>query len=110
MTVSYSSGFLVKSDGMIVISHPCTTFFTSSTKTVAGILNLELCMIFLATIRIKRKKEAVILIKGKYDNKRCIEALDGYMQSTGIVSDHTMDGATHCFTIQLALEIPGPCS
>ena len=45
-------------------------------------------------------QEAVILIKGKYDLKRCIETLDDYMQSTGIVSDHTMEGAIHCFTIQ----------
>ena len=45
-------------------------------------------------------QEAVILIKGKYDLKRCIETLDDYMKSTGIASDHTMDGSTHCFTIQ----------
>lgn len=45
-------------------------------------------------------QDAVILIKGKYDLKRCIETLDDYMQSTGIVSDHTIDGTTHCFTIQ----------
>ena len=55
--LSYSSGFSVKSGGMIAISHRRTTFFTSSTKTVADILNLESCMIFLATIHIKRKKE-----------------------------------------------------
>ena len=44
--------------------------------------------------------EAVMFIKGKYDLKQCIETLDDYMRSTGIVSGHTIDDAIHCFTIQ----------
>ena len=45
-------------------------------------------------------QEAVILIKGKYDLKRCIETLEDYMQTTGIASDHTMEGSIHYFTIR----------
>ena len=45
-------------------------------------------------------REAVVLIKGKYDLKRCIETLEEYMQTTGIVSDHTVNGPTHYFIIR----------
>lgn len=45
-------------------------------------------------------QDAVILIKGKYDLKRCIETLEDYMQTTGIVSDHTLEGPVHIFTIR----------
>lgn len=45
-------------------------------------------------------QDVVILIKGKYDLKRCIETLEDYMQTTGIVSDHTLEGQVHVFTIR----------
>ena len=45
-------------------------------------------------------QEAVMLIKGKYDLKRSIETLEDYMRTTGIVSDHTVEGSVHCFTIR----------
>ena len=45
-------------------------------------------------------KEAVVLMKGKYDLKRAIETLEGYMRATGMTSDHTVNGAVHCFTVQ----------
>lgn len=45
-------------------------------------------------------QEAVILMKGKYDLKRCIETLEDYMRTTQVVSDHTVDGSVHRFTIQ----------
>lgn len=48
-------------------------------------------------------REAVILIKGKYDLKRCIETLEEYMQTTGIVSDHTVNGPVHSFIIRHAM-------
>ncbi len=45
-------------------------------------------------------QEAVILIKGKYDLKRSIETLEDYMLTMEIVSDHTVEGSVHCFTIR----------
>lgn len=45
-------------------------------------------------------KESVILMKGRYDLKRCIETLEDYMHTTGIVSEHTVEGPTHCFIIR----------
>lgn len=35
-------------------------------------------------------RESVIFMKGKYDLKRCIKALEDYMRTTGIASDHTI--------------------
>ena len=45
-------------------------------------------------------QETVILMKGKYDLKRCIETLEEYMRTTQVVSDHTVEGSIHRFTIQ----------
>lgn len=45
-------------------------------------------------------QDAVILMKGKYDLKRCIETLEEYMRTTEIVSDHTVEGPVHIFTIR----------
>ena len=45
-------------------------------------------------------KEAVVFMKGKYDLKRAIETLEEYMHATGMTSDHTVNGAVHCFTVQ----------
>ena len=45
-------------------------------------------------------KESVILLKGEYGFKQSVEALEDHAQMTGIVSDHTVDGPLHCFTIR----------
>lgn len=45
-------------------------------------------------------QEAVILMKGKYDLKRCIETLEDYMRTTRVVSDHTIESSVHCFTVR----------
>ena len=45
-------------------------------------------------------QEAVMMIKGKYDLKRCIETLEDYMQTTGMVSDHKVEGQVHIFTVR----------
>jgi len=45
-------------------------------------------------------RETVMLMKGGYDLKRCIETLEDYIQTTGITSDHTVDGPVHCFTVR----------
>ncbi len=50
-------------------------------------------------------REAVMLIKGKYDLKHCIETLEDYMRVTGIVSDHKVDGQTHTFTVRHGMGI-----
>ena len=45
-------------------------------------------------------QELVILMKGKYDLKRCIETLEDYMQTTGMISDHKVEGQVHIFTVR----------
>ena len=45
-------------------------------------------------------REAVILIKGKYDLKNCMETLEDWMRATGIVSEHKIDGQIHIFTVR----------
>jgi hypothetical protein len=45
-------------------------------------------------------KESVLFMKGKYDLKRCIEALEDYIKASGIKSDHRMEGNLHHFIIQ----------
>ena len=45
-------------------------------------------------------QEVVILMKGKYDLKRCIETLEDYMRTTDVVSDHKVEGPVHIFTIR----------
>lgn len=45
-------------------------------------------------------QEVVIMIKGKYDLKRCIETLEEYMQTAGIDSDHKVEGQVHIFTVR----------
>lgn len=45
-------------------------------------------------------KDQVMFMKGKYDLKRCIEALYDYMKFSGIKSDHRVEGALHHFIIQ----------
>ena len=45
-------------------------------------------------------KEAVIMLKGKYDLKRSVEALEEYVRATGMSSDHTIEKGVHCFTIK----------
>jgi hypothetical protein len=45
-------------------------------------------------------KESVLFMKGKYDMKRCIEALEDYMKASGMKSDHRIEGDQHHFIIQ----------
>lgn len=48
-------------------------------------------------------KDSVMFMKGKYDLKRCIEALEDYMQATGMKSDHRVEGSLHHFIVQHGL-------
>ena len=45
-------------------------------------------------------KEAVVLMKGKYDLKRAIETLEEYMTAIGMASSHTISGSVHCFIVR----------
>lgn len=45
-------------------------------------------------------KDNVLFMKGKYDLKRCIEALEDYMRASGMQSDHRTEGSLHHFIIQ----------
>jgi hypothetical protein len=45
-------------------------------------------------------KDNVMFIKGDYDLKRCIETLEDYIRSTGMKSDHRIEGNLHHFIIQ----------
>lgn len=45
-------------------------------------------------------KESVLFMKGKYDLRRCIEALEDYMRASGMKSDHRVEGELHHFIIQ----------
>ena len=45
-------------------------------------------------------KDSVMLMKGGYDLRRTIETLEDYMRSSGMESDHRIDGDTHHFIIQ----------
>ncbi|MCV0366527.1 MAG: hypothetical protein K5798_04600 [Nitrosopumilus sp.] len=48
-------------------------------------------------------KDNVMFMKGKYDLKRCIEALEDYMRASGMKSDHRIEGSLHHFIIQHGL-------
>ena len=50
-------------------------------------------------------KDTVLLLKGKYDLKRCIETLEDYMRASGMKSDHRIEGELHHFIIQHELGI-----
>ena len=50
-------------------------------------------------------RDNVMFMKGKYDLKRCIEALEDYMQATGMHSDHRVEGSLHHFIVQHGLGI-----
>lgn len=50
-------------------------------------------------------QDAVVLIKGKYGLKQCIETLEDYMQTMNITSAHTVEGTAHCFIIRHKLGI-----
>lgn len=45
-------------------------------------------------------RDDVMLIKGKYDLKRCIETLEDYMRVSGMKSDHRVEGDVHSFIVQ----------
>jgi len=45
-------------------------------------------------------KDTVMFMKGGYDLRRCIEALEDYMKASGMTSDHRIEGAIHHFIIQ----------
>jgi len=50
-------------------------------------------------------KNAVMFIKGGFDFERCIETLEDYMRTSGLNSDHRVDGNLHSFIIQHGLGI-----
>ena len=50
-------------------------------------------------------KNAVMFIKGGFDLERCIETLEDYMRTSGVNSDHRVDGNLHSFIIQHDLGI-----
>ena len=45
-------------------------------------------------------KDAVMMMEGSYDLKRCIVTLEKYMRSTGMASDHTIKNGVHSFTVR----------
>ena len=45
-------------------------------------------------------KDSVMLMKSGYDLKRTIETLEDYMRSSGMESDHRIEGELHHFIIQ----------
>ena len=45
-------------------------------------------------------KDSVMLMKSGYDLKRTIETLEDYMRSSGMESDHRIEGDLHHFIIQ----------
>ncbi|MEO9306724.1 MAG: hypothetical protein ABI342_00250 [Nitrososphaera sp.] len=50
-------------------------------------------------------KDWVMFMKGNYDLKRAIEALEDYMRASGMTSDHRIEGGIHHFIIQHNLGI-----
>ena len=50
-------------------------------------------------------KNTVMFIKGGFDLERCIETLEDYMRTSGMNSDHRVDGDLHSFIIQHELGI-----
>lgn len=50
-------------------------------------------------------KNTVMFIKGGFDFERCIETLEEYMRTSGMNSDHRVDGNLHSFIIQHDLGI-----
>jgi hypothetical protein len=50
-------------------------------------------------------KDATLFMKGSYDLKRCIETLEDYMRTSGMKSDHRIEGDLHHFIIQHELGI-----
>src|SRR5574340_226693 len=53
----------------------------------------------------KRKVKWDMFMKGNYDLKRAIEALEDYMRASGMTSDHRIEGGIHHFIIQHNLGI-----
>ena len=51
-------------------------------------------------------KDAVIMMEGRYDLKRCIVTLEKYMRATGMASDHTVENGVHCFTVRHKMGVP----
>ncbi len=49
--------------------------------------------------------DSVMFAKGGYDLKRAIETLEDYMRSSGVNSDHRVNGDVHVFIIQHDLGI-----
>jgi len=50
-------------------------------------------------------KNTVMFIKGGFDFERCIETLEEYMRTSGMNSDHRVDGNLHSFIVQHDLGI-----
>ena len=61
----------------------------------------------IVTRTMKFFKDAVIMMEGGYDLKRCIVALEKYVRATGIASSHTVaKGGIHYFTIRHGMGVP----
>ena len=45
-------------------------------------------------------KDAVIMMEGSYDLKRCVVTLEKYMRAIGMASDHTVENGVHCFAVR----------
>lgn len=55
----------------------------------------------IVTRTVKFFKDAVIMMEGGYDLKKCIVALEKYMRATGTASNHTITkGGIHYFTVR----------
>lgn len=50
-------------------------------------------------------KDWVMFMKGNYDLKRVVEAMEDYMRASGMTSDHRIEGEIHHFIIQHNLGI-----
>lgn len=50
-------------------------------------------------------KDWVMFMKGNYDLKRAIEAMEDYMRASGMTSDHRVEGDIHHFIVQHNLGI-----
>lgn len=63
--------------------------------------NLEMDDIFKLVDEIHNLiKKEVMFAKGKYDLRRCVEALEDYMKSSGLKSEHRIEGSLQHFIIQ----------
>lgn len=51
-------------------------------------------------------KDAVIMMEGSCNLKKCIVTLEKYMRAIGMASDHTVENGVHCFTVRHKMGVP----